>query len=91
MINMKSSTLAFVLFFTTASATIPSFGATADHLANSGFASLRAEAARIGKPEWRDVLQYAVTLHEKGTHPDAKPQPFGRFSSVSGDGPWWAV
>jgi len=73
MINMKSSTLAFVLFFTTASATIPSFGATADHLANSGFASLRAEAARIGKPEWRDVLQYAVTLHEKGTHPDAKP------------------
>jgi hypothetical protein len=36
-------------------------------------AGLRKEAARLGKPAWRGVLEYDVTLHVADTHPAEPP------------------
>ena len=38
--------------------------------------TLRKEAETLGKPEWREMLLYLATLHEKGTHPGQPAFPF---------------
>lgn len=45
---------------------------------DDGFESLRRDTAKLGKPGWRGVLDYAVSLHERGTHPanDLFPHPW---------------
>lgn len=40
------------------------------------FDSLRQEAGRIGKPAWRGLLQYTVTLHEKSVRTDKAGFPY---------------
>jgi hypothetical protein len=51
--------------------------------------ALRAEAAKIGKPEWRPMLQYAVGLHVRGTHPAFPPftAPWEELGPGYGYGP----
>jgi glycogen debranching enzyme len=38
--------------------------------------NLEAEAAAIGKPEWRPMLRYVAQLHEKSTHASREPFPY---------------
>lgn len=51
--------------------------------------ALRREAAVIGKPAWHAMLTYAVTLHERGTHPATPPfaEPWEELGPGYGYGP----
>ena len=46
-----------------------------DQLPERGWDAAVAEAGRLGKPAWRDMLVYTAQLHERATRPAAAPLP----------------